>query len=73
MPAMSEEPATAPVIDTKQDPANGGSDFDEPPSKKAKLENSSETKGQERPLRDSGTAPIKAEYADASISPHAAN
>lgn len=65
MPTMpSEATATAPEVDViKRDVPNGDSGPGEPPSKKARLEDSSETNGQDRPPREKGVAPMKAEYA----------
>lgn len=47
---------------SKRDAVNGGSGTEEPPAKKARVEDSSESNGPSRPTRDKGVAPIKAEY-----------
>lgn len=53
-----------PEVDvTKRDAANGLSPgAEEPPSKKVRLEESSQPDRQDRSSRDRGIAPIKAEY-----------
>lgn len=60
----SEATIAPPEVDAnKRDAVNSGSGVEEPPAKKARVEESSESNGQSRPLRERGIAPIKAEYA----------
>lgn len=61
---MPSEATIAPpeVDDGKRDAVNGGSGVEEPPAKKARVEEPSESNGQSRPSREKGVAPIKAEY-----------
>lgn len=61
-PAPSSDVQNTPseVDVTKRDAANGVSNADEPPSKKARLDETSENTEQD--LRSKGIAPIKAEY-----------
>ena len=47
---------------TKRDATNGDSGAQEPPPKKTRLEEPSDTNGGEKSSRDKGIAPIKAEY-----------
>lgn len=50
---------------TKREADNGGSaveNIEQPPSKKARMGEPSETNEQEIPARDRGIAPVKAEY-----------
>ncbi|KAJ5247109.1 tRNA-dihydrouridine(47) synthase [Penicillium chermesinum] len=54
-------------LDKKQHSLNGSNANDEPPTKKARLDPSSEMDGSERPPRESGIAPIKKEYIPPSI------
>lgn len=62
--ASSEVNGTTPELDvSKRDAADGDADAGEPPSKKARLEEQSETNQPDHSDRDRGIAPIKAEYA----------
>ncbi|KAJ5578501.1 tRNA-dihydrouridine(47) synthase [Penicillium hispanicum] len=61
--ASSEAHGTTPEIDiSKRDAADGGANAGEPPSKKARLEEQSETNRTDRPANERGIAPIKAEF-----------
>lgn len=57
--------AASEVDVTKREVSNGSPGPEEPPSKKARMEDSSGLNGQDRPQREKGVAPIKAEYASA--------
>lgn len=48
-------------VDKPQNVVNGKS-TEEPPTKKARLQDSSDSNGQPHPPRESGIAPIKQEY-----------
>lgn len=63
-PTIPAEATTSPseVENSKRDVVNGGSGVEEPPSKKARVDELLETNGQSRPSREKGVAPIKAEY-----------
>ncbi|KAI9370085.1 tRNA-dihydrouridine(47) synthase [NAD(P)(+)] [Aspergillus egyptiacus] len=61
------DPETAPKVEAElppQDRPNGADNAEEPPMKKARLEESTPTNGQngQTPARQKGVAPIKAEY-----------
>lgn len=64
MPQAPPEASNAvPETDaTKRDATNGDSGTQEPPPKKTRLEEPSDTNGGEKSSRDKGIAPIKAEY-----------
>ena len=49
-------------VDVKRNASNSDVAVEEPPSKKARLEDYSETRGKDGPVRGRGIAPIKAEY-----------
>lgn len=55
--------AASEVDVTKREVSNGSPGPEEPPSKKARMEDSSGLNGQDRLPREKGVAPIKAEYA----------